>query len=268
VTDPKGKVLFEYKETEGRRVLSEEISFLVSHILLDNVARTDAFGPNSWLVIPGKSVSVKTGTTDEKRDNWTVGFTPSFVVGVWVGNNDNSPMNQAIASGVTGASPIWNRIMKFVLEGKVDERVEKPDGVVAQTVDSLGGGLPAEGQSLRAEYFVKGTEPTARAPIYKTLKLSKHQNNKLANQEELDRNDYDTKDYIVFSESDPISQDGKNRWQEGINSWLEGQYQGDEKYHPPKETSDYKYDQPTPTPTPISFVTPDISPTLTPSPTP
>lgn len=268
VTDSKGNVLYEHKTSQGRRVLSEEISFLVSHILLDNNARIAAFGPSSWLVVSGKTVSVKTGTTDEKRDNWTVGYTPSFVVGVWVGNNDNSPMNPAVASGVTGASPIWNKIMRFVLKDRPDEFPQKPEGVIALTIDALGGGLPVEGQPTRSEYFIKGTESTARASIYKTVKLSKHQNGKLANQEELERNDYDLKDYIVFGESDPVSWDGKNRWQEGINEWLKNNYQGDDKYHPPTETSDHKYEQPTPTPTPTptSVVTPTPSPTSTPTP--
>ncbi len=270
VADSKGNVLFEYKETEGRKVLSEEISFLISHILLDNVARTSAFGPNSWLVIPGKTVSVKTGTTDEKRDNWTVGYTPSFVVGVWVGNNDNSPMNEAIASGVTGASPIWNRIMKVVLKDKSDEVLQKPEGVVALTIDAFGGGLPVDGQPTRAEYFIKGTEPTGRSSIYQKLKLSKHQNGRLANQSEIERNDYDTKEYIVFNESDPVSWDGKNRWQEGISEWLKTQYADDDRYHLPTETSDYKYEEPTPTPTPTptTAVTPTLFPSSTPSPTP
>jgi len=268
VTNTKGDTLYEYKKKEGRRVLSQEISFLISHILLDNVARTVAFGPSSWLVIPGKTVSVKTGTTDEKRDNWTIGYTKSYTVGVWVGNNDNTPMNEAIASGVTGASPIWNRIMKIVLKDRVDEPLPKPEGVVALTIDALGGGLPVDGQPTRSEYFIKGTEPNSRHPIYRSVKLSKHQSGKLANQEEIDRNDYDTKDYIVFSESDPVSWDGKNRWQEGIHGWVKAQYPSDEKYNPPTETSDYKYEEPTPTPTPIPVVTPDISPTLTPSLTP
>ena len=123
VTDNKGKKLYEFKEKEGPRVLSEEVAFIISHMLLDNNARADAFGTNSLLRIPGKTVAVKTGTTDEKRDNWTMGYTPSFVVGVWVGNNDNTPMNARIASGVTGASPIWNRIMKAALEESTVDRL-------------------------------------------------------------------------------------------------------------------------------------------------
>ncbi len=271
VTDNQGNTLFEHKKIDGQRVLSSEISYLISHILLDNNARSLAFGPNSWLVIPGKTVSVKTGTTDQKRDNWTIGFTPSFTAGVWVGNNDNSPMNQAISSGVTGASPIWNRIMQVVLRGRGDEPPRKPDNVNALQIDALGGGLPVSGQPTRAEYFVKGTEPTGPGPIYQKVKLSKHQSGKLANKSEIDAGDYDTKDYIVFHEEDPVSTDGKNRWQDGINAWLSGQYQGNDKYHPPTETSDYQETSQSnssgePTPTPTSTITP--TPTSTPTPTP
>lgn len=273
VTDAKGSKLFEKRDREGQRVLSQEVSFLISHILLDNVARTLEFGPNSYLRIPGRTVSVKTGTTDEKRDNWTVGYTPSYVVGVWVGNNDNSVMNQAIASGVTGASPIWNRIMTAVLKGKPDEVLQKPDNVVALQVDGVGGGLPVDGVQTRTEYFVKGTEPTGPGPIYQKVKMSKHDHGKLASPWEVEHRDYDTKDYIVFKEEDPVSTDGKNRWQAGIQEWLSGQYQGDEKYHPPTDTSDYKGDSSsssssgsTPTPTPVPSETP--TPTQTPTPTP
>src|SRR5690606_37452814 len=124
----------------------EEVSFLMSHMLLDNNARSTTFGTRSLLNIPGKTVAVKTGTTDEKRDNWTVGYSPSYVVGVWVGNNDNSPMNPTIASGVTGASPIWHNIMVHVLKDKKDEQFEVPKNVHAIEIDTLGGGLPVDGQ--------------------------------------------------------------------------------------------------------------------------
>src|SRR3989344_6355702 len=78
VEDAKGKKLFEFKKSGGVRAIPEEVSFLISHILSDNAARSAVFGPSSYLNIPGKTVPVKTGTTDEKRDNWTVGYTPSF----------------------------------------------------------------------------------------------------------------------------------------------------------------------------------------------
>ncbi|MEK7559192.1 MAG: transglycosylase domain-containing protein [Patescibacteria group bacterium] len=269
VTDSKGHKLFEHKKKDGEKVLSEGVAFLISHILLDNNARSIIFGPSSWLNVSGKTVSVKTGTTDQKRDNWTVGYTPSIAVGVWVGNNDNTAMNAAIASGVTGASPIWNRIMRLALKDKKDEQPQKPDSVVALQIDGLGGGLPFGGQPGRSEYFVKGTEPTGPGPIYQKVKLSRHDNGKLASPWEIENREYDTKDYIVFQESDPVSTDGKNRWQDAINAWLSGQFAGDDKYHPPTETSNYsgsdskkedkkEENNPTSTPTP--------SPTLIPTP--
>jgi len=274
VKDSKGDTLYQNKPGAGIPVLSKEVSFLISHILLDNNARSMEFGLNSWLVIPGRTVSVKTGTTDSKRDNWTTGFTSSYVVGVWVGNNDNSPMNPAIASGITGASPIWNRIMSAVLKGKADEQPQKPDNVDALQVDTLGSGLPGDGKPTRSEYFIKGTQPTGPSQIYQKLKISKHQSGKLANQDEINHGDYDTKDFIVFKEDDPVSTDGKNRWQEGIDDWIKTTYSADHpEYYPPKDTSDYKYgdsssasSQNTPTPQPTATPTP--SPTITPTPTP
>ncbi len=214
VTDTQGKVLYEYKKKEGKQVVSSEIAFLISHILLDNNARAMEFGTQSWLQVPGKTVSVKTGTTDEKRDNWAIGYTPSVVAGVWVGNSDNSPMNPAIASGVTGASPIWNKIMSYVLKNKPDEQPVKPDNVIALQIDSFAGGLPHGGQGTRSEYFIKGTEPTSESSIYRSK---------------------DGQNYLVFREDDPASPDGINYWQKGIDDWLNTEHKDDKMYHPPDE---------------------------------
>jgi membrane peptidoglycan carboxypeptidase len=271
VSDSKGNVLYKYNQPSIQRIFSQEVSFLISHILLDNNARSAEFGLYSSLVVANHpSVSVKTGTTNDIRDNWTVGFTPSYVVGVWVGNNDNSPMSK-ISSGITGAAPIWNRIISFVLKGKPDEPPVKPDNVVAVTIDSYGGGLPVDGKPTRSEYFVKGTEPTGPSQIYQKVKLSKHQGGKLANAAEINAGDYDTKDYIVFAEKDPISVDGKNRWQDGIIEWLKKTFAADHpEYYPPTETSDYKPGEnnsssnptstPTQTPTPVETATPTPTP--------
>lgn len=235
VTDFKGKNIFKNVRTPEKRVFSTEVSFLISHILSDNNARIDEFGPNSYLNIPGKTVSVKTGTTDDKRDNWAVGYTKSITVGVWVGNNDNSKMNPKIASGATGASPIWYRIMRELLKKYDDGIMDKPDKVKALTIDAFLGGLPKDGYPTRSEYFIEGNEPKDISPYYKKLKISKS-NGKLANEVEVKSGNYDEKDFIVITESDPISTDGKNRWQEAINAWA-GQ-QGDSKFKPPTETSD------------------------------
>ena len=134
VEDSDGKVLEENKPKKGRQVISEQQAFLISNILSDNSARSMIFGTNSLLNIPGKQIAVKTGTTNDKRDNWTVGGNQQAVVGVWVGNNDNSPMLQ-VASGVTGASPIWRRIMLEVLKNKPGVTFEVPKGMVQLDVD-------------------------------------------------------------------------------------------------------------------------------------
>ena len=239
IKDYNNKTIFKSVKSQENKVFSPEVSFLISHILSDNVARTDEFGPNSYLNVPGKTVAVKTGTTDDKRDNWAVGFTKSVTVGVWVGNNDNSKMDPRIASGATGASPIWHNVMKTLLKKHEDGIIAKPDKVKAIQVDSYLGGLPKDGNPSRAEYFIEGTQPTDISPYYKKIKISKA-TGKLANDVEVKQGNYDEKDFIVFSENDPISTDGKNRWQEGIDAWVKDQ--GDSKFHPPSETSDASAD--------------------------
>lgn len=134
VTDSQGNVLEEY-EDQPTPAVSPEVAYLITDVLADNNARAPSFGVNSLLKINGKTVAVKTGTSDNKRDNWTFGYTPSFVVGVWVGNNDNSPMNPLLTSGVTGAAPIWNRIMNTLLQSSPDEQFTRPTGIVEAQVD-------------------------------------------------------------------------------------------------------------------------------------
>ncbi len=134
VVDSDGNVLEEY-EDRPRQAVSPEAAYLITSILTDNKARTPAFGDKSQLNIPGKTVAVKTGTSDNKRDNWTFGYTPDYVVGVWVGNNDNSPMNPALTSGVTGAAPIWNKIMTALLSDRDDVAFIRPSGIIEATID-------------------------------------------------------------------------------------------------------------------------------------
>lgn len=162
VTDRSGKVLEEYKPVQspifGKKVLDPGISFIISEILRDNGARGQAFGTNSVLRIGNFPVSVKTGTTNDYRDNWTIGYTPSYVVAAWVGNNNNKPMS-GIVSGVTGAAPIWHDIMAHLLEGTKPEPPSRPDDIVGKIVCSTSGLLPGGDCPTRFEYFIKGTEP-------------------------------------------------------------------------------------------------------------
>lgn len=213
VTDSKGKTLYEYKETDGVKVVEPGISYVISDILADNGARTTAFGSNSVLRIPGRTVSVKTGTTDEKRDNWTIGYIPSAVVGVWVGNNNNKVMNPKIASGVTGASPIWNKIMVAAIRNKGDEKMPPPNDVEYVEIDGLMGGKPKEGSPTRKEWFVKGTAPSEVSKAYQRGKTCKINVHRLAN----DGEDSEERDIILLEEKDPT---GANKWQAGINSWV------------------------------------------------
>ncbi|TSC86088.1 MAG: penicillin-binding protein [Microgenomates group bacterium Gr01-1014_16] len=147
VKNSKGRVLEEFKSAPPQPVLDPKIAFLVTDILTDNSARTPAFGPRSLLVIPNNTVAVKTGTTNNLRDNWTLGYTPDRLVAVWVGNNDNTPMSY-VASGVTGASPIWNKIMSALLKNSPSTGFPPPSGL-ARLVTCSG----------RSDYFLSGTTP-------------------------------------------------------------------------------------------------------------
>lgn len=148
LTDSLGNILEEKKDSDvvKTQVLDPGVAFIISDILADNNARALEFGTNSPLNIPNHYVSVKTGTSDNKRDNWTIGYTPDFVVATWVGNNDNSPMSQQLASGITGAAPIWHEIITNLLPNQSSRKILVPSNIIQK--DCIG----------RKEYFIKGTE--------------------------------------------------------------------------------------------------------------
>lgn len=231
VEDSEGKVLEEHDPEKGRRVISEQQAFLIADILSDNQARIEVFGPNSLLNIPGWDVAVKTGTTNDKRDNWTIGGNQHVVVGVWVGNNDFSPMKQ-VASGVTGASPIWRSILLEALNGKEKVSFNPPGGIVQVDVDRVSGYRAHDGFPSRSEYFIDGTVPTGEDPVHVKLKVCKS-DGKLATPSDIAAGNYEEKEYFVFKVEDPVSTDGINRWQRGVDEWLSTQT--DPKYHPPTE---------------------------------
>ncbi|MFA7319718.1 MAG: transglycosylase domain-containing protein, partial [Parcubacteria group bacterium] len=119
ITDSQGKILYK-NEAQDLPVLDPQVARKINSILSDNQARTPTFGPNSPLFLPTRTVAAKTGTTQEFRDAWTVGYTPDIAVGVWAGNNDNHPM-RAGADGVFVAAPIWNRFISQALASYPDE---------------------------------------------------------------------------------------------------------------------------------------------------
>lgn len=156
---------------ERSRVMDERVAFLITDILSDDLARRPAFGEGSSLDI-GRPAAAKTGTTTDWRDNWTVGYTPQLVAGVWVGNADNTPMKDV--SGITGAGPIWHDYMRAVLADQPAAAFPAPDGMVQLPVcadsgllpGAAGGTDPATGLEIapcpytRDEWFIAGTEPT------------------------------------------------------------------------------------------------------------
>lgn len=172
---------------------------------------------------------VKTGTTNDKRDNWTIGGNDNAMVGVWVGNNDNTPMTN-VASGVSGASPIWRQIITEALRGKPAVTFTTPSDLTQMQVDSVSGYAAHDGFASRNEYFIKGTEP-GTDPVHVMLKLCKEDGN-LATPGQIDAGDYNSKEYFVFKDEDPTAAPGgPNKWQEAILNWENTQT--DQRYHPP-----------------------------------
>lgn len=140
------------------RLIDPRVGWLITDMLADDVARINGFGRNSLLNI-GRPAAAKTGTTTDSRDNWVVGYTPSVVVGVWVGNPDNRAMVNA--TGLTGAGPIWHHFIRQVLAGTPPEPFPQPDGLVRVDI-CLPSGLLAtpDCPTRRAEWFIPGTQPT------------------------------------------------------------------------------------------------------------
>jgi membrane peptidoglycan carboxypeptidase len=165
VEDAEGRTLYEAPSAPGPRVLSAETAYLISDILADNAARAPAFGVNSALRL-AHPAAVKTGTTTDFRDNWTVGYTPDLVVGVWVGNPDGSAMRDV--SGVDGAAPVWRDVMLAGLKHRPERRFDPPPGIERVEVCLPSGLLPtSECRRRRVELFAAGTAPVRTDDYYR-----------------------------------------------------------------------------------------------------
>jgi 1A family penicillin-binding protein len=140
ITDSYGLVI-EPPRTQPRRVLREEHAYLMSHILADNEARSLSVGPNSYLQL-SRPAAAKTGTTNDFRDNWAIGYTPDIVAGVWVGNADRTAMHDV--SGLTGAGPIWHNFMERAHEGRPVRDFARPATIIELEVCADSGTIPSE----------------------------------------------------------------------------------------------------------------------------
>jgi membrane peptidoglycan carboxypeptidase len=162
ITDSQGHMLYQYDAAHphGVRAISQQVAFMMSSILSDKPARYHEFGPGNPLELD-RPAAAKTGTSDSFVDNWTMGYTPHVTVGVWVGNSDNSVMDNGVI-GITGAGPIWHDVMEYVSDYyhyPADDFV-RPSGVSEGTVSAETGLLPHPGEPTVTDWFIDGTEPT------------------------------------------------------------------------------------------------------------
>lgn len=160
ILDHTGNTVFEYTAPEGEQVIRPEHAFLISSILSDNEARSPMFGSHSVLNLPF-TVAAKTGTSNDFRDNWTLGYTPDLAVGVWVGNADYSPMKDI--TGLTGAAPIWSQFMQNAVPQLTDGNptpFSVPTGIMERVICEVSGAEPSEWcPDQRMEYFAADQPP-------------------------------------------------------------------------------------------------------------
>ena len=173
IEDYAGNEIFKYTPPSGEQVIRPEHAYLISSILSDNAARTPAFGANSVLNLPFQA-AVKTGTTNDFRDNWTLGYTPDLAVGVWVGNADNSPMINS--TGLTGAAPIWSQFMQaaeMLVSNNSPTSFTRPAGVIDETICAESGTKPSEFcPTQKQEIFAYDQPPLdASQDIWKRVRI-------------------------------------------------------------------------------------------------
>jgi membrane peptidoglycan carboxypeptidase len=159
VVNTRGQLIYHFSST-GQRIISKQVAYMMTNVLSDNNARTFEFGKCSALFLytntaaqcyagdPGliRPAAVKTGTSQDFRDNWTVGYTTNYVMGVWAGNNDNSPMINI--TGVDGAAPIWHDSLLLAEQGQPATGFQNPGGLVKRTVSYPG--------ITTTDYYIEG----------------------------------------------------------------------------------------------------------------
>ncbi len=166
IVDKTGKVLFTKPQQEAKQAVDPQAVYELVSVLSDNNARSFIFGSHSPLYFPDRTVAAKTGTSQDFKDGWTVGFTPQIVAGVWVGNNDSSLMRN-MADGVMVAAPIWHKFMAYALKNQPAVAFEKPAGIKEVYVSASSGKLAAPYTSdpvkeVFADYSVPKTYDTLK----------------------------------------------------------------------------------------------------------
>ncbi len=172
VEDSDGDILYEYDQPQNREILTPQLAFLMNDILSDRSSRCQAFGcPNAAELPDARPAAVKTGTTNDFRDAWTIGYTPQLVTGVWVGNTDNTPMENV--PGSKGALPVWHALMSWALRDKPIELWTRPQGITQMAVCNISGLLPTSHCPTVTEYFIEGTEPTVYDNMHQEFRINR-----------------------------------------------------------------------------------------------
>ena len=171
IEDADGKVLEQFKQPQERQIIPPEYAYLITSILTDNAARAPVFG--NTLVLPGgRPGAIKTGTTEDLRDFWQMGYTPELAVGVWMGNSNNAKLTGGFSS--TTAGPIWMQFVNQALEGTEPTPFRRPPNVETATVCVPSGLLPTpECQRTKGELFITGQVPVEKDNLYRKIRIDK-----------------------------------------------------------------------------------------------
>lgn len=171
VEDRNGNVIYDYNQPQYEQVITPQEAFIMVDVLSDNKARCEAFGcPNALELPEQRPAAVKTGTTNNFRDDWTIGVTPQLATGVWLGNTDNSEMIEL--PSYIGATPIWNALMTWALKDEPKIGWLPPFGVEQVEVCRLSGLLPSRDCPTYSEWFIAGTEPRLIDNLYQRFRIN------------------------------------------------------------------------------------------------
>ncbi|MAF13493.1 MAG: hypothetical protein CMI53_01195 [Parcubacteria group bacterium] len=245
VKDKDGNILEEY-EKKDKKVLSTELARQINNVLSDNSARAYVFGENNYLTLGGRDVAAKTGTTDDYRDAWTIGYTPSLAVGVWVGNNNNETMRRGAAGGVV-AAPIWNGFMRRVLGDTPFESFKGPKEIT--TDKPVLNGSITEGIKVKIDK-ITGKLATSLTPENQVEEKIFRQTHSILH--------YINKDDPQGSSGPNLNSEQYTRWEDAVQLWAEkNNYVSEE---PPTEFDDIHTTADRPT---IKITSPNQNQTIT-----
>lgn len=211
VEDSRGKVIDSWQDAP-KQVLKPEIAYEINNVLSDANAKRSTFGSAVYyLTLPNRPAATKTGTTDDYRDAWTIGYTPTLVTGVWVGNNSDAPMD---SGGADVAAPIWHSYMEQAMAHQPVQQFDRPSDITDMTVDLLSGGKPTpySGQLVK-DIFAPWQIPTQDDNVHVPVKLCKGTNTVATDATPTDQ--IETKVYTVVHSRHPDDP----AWENPVQDW-------------------------------------------------